>query len=218
MSRVEQIGDATLYLGDCLEILPTLGKVDAVVTDPPYPDWHLDKWDFVPLDSLELFNCRQLIFWSVRAEFPLDYTATHIWDKFPAGLSSGINGYERIFERNGKSNYRMFKGFVISNVVRAMRSRDIFTGHPSQKPIYLIKKLIEYISIKESIVLDPFMGSGTTGVACMNLGRKFIGIEIEPKYFDISCKRIDQAQRQGQIFPIKPPSATQERMFHVGQG
>lgn len=72
--------------------------------------------------------------------------------------------------------------------------------HPTEKPVPLLQKLVKKLP---GIVLDPFMGSGTTGVACMRLGRRFIGIEIEPRYFDIACKRIDDAQRQGDMF-IKP--------------
>ena len=68
--------------------------------------------------------------------------------------------------------------------------------HPTQKPVRVMKWAMEFTS---GTVLDPFMGSGTTGVACMNLGRKFIGIEIEPKYFDIACERIENAQRQGRL-------------------
>ena len=72
--------------------------------------------------------------------------------------------------------------------------------HPTQKPIALMKWCIEQCG-DAPVILDPFMGSGTTGVACMNLGRKFIGIEIEPKYFDIACERIENAQRQERLFP-----------------
>jgi DNA modification methylase len=73
-------------------------------------------------------------------------------------------------------------------------------GHPSPKPVRLMIWLVEELSEEDESILDPFMGSGTTGVACMNLGRKFIGIEIEPKYFDIACERITNAQRQERLF------------------
>jgi len=69
--------------------------------------------------------------------------------------------------------------------------------HPSQKPIEVMEWCVSYA---EGTILDPFMGSGTTGVACANLGRKFIGIEIEPKYFDIACERIEAAYAQGRLF------------------
>lgn len=70
--------------------------------------------------------------------------------------------------------------------------------HPSQKPVALMEWCIKHAGEPQSI-LDPYMGSGTTGVACMNLGRSFIGIEREPKYFDIACRRIEDAQRQGRL-------------------
>ena len=71
--------------------------------------------------------------------------------------------------------------------------------HPTQKPVLLLERVLEAYD-KPKTILDPFMGSGTTGVACMNLGRKFMGIEIEPKYFDIACERISNAQAQGRLF------------------
>ena len=69
--------------------------------------------------------------------------------------------------------------------------------HPTEKPVNLMRVLIEKTP---GIILDPFMGSGTTGIACFELGREFIGIEMDEKYFDIACNRIEQAQRQGQLF------------------
>ena len=71
--------------------------------------------------------------------------------------------------------------------------------HPTQKPVRLLEWCLSFIPEAQSIV-DPYMGSGTTGVACANLGRKFIGIEIEEKYFDIACERIDAAYSQGRLF------------------
>jgi DNA modification methylase len=85
--------------------------------------------------------------------------------------------------------------------------------HPSQKPIELMTWCIEELPSDAQVVLDPFMGSGTTGVACMQLGRKFIGIEREPKYFDIACKRIEQAYAQGQLFAPEQPKAVQEALL-----
>ena len=83
--------------------------------------------------------------------------------------------------------------------------------HPTQKPIQVMEWCLGFI--KGQTILDPFMGSGTTGVACMNLGRKFIGIEINEDYFNIACKRIDQAQRQGQIFQPEQPKTVQETLL-----
>ncbi|GHV82625.1 hypothetical protein AGMMS49991_11830 [Spirochaetia bacterium] len=189
------IGNATLYLGDCMDILPTLGKVDAVVTDPPYPDYHAEEYMYFDgiLDFLKSPDCRQLIFWSIKSDFPLNFTARHVWDK-KMGCGSE---YEFIFERNGKKNFKVFNAHSINSWVSACMCRDVWTGHKSQKPIALIKELVGFV--KGDTILDPFMGSGTTGVACYNMGRRFIGIEKNEKYFDIACKRIELANAQGQL-------------------
>lgn len=190
-----QQGDVTLYHGDCLNILPTLeaGSVDAVVTDPPYPDYHTDKYAQADIGFLAAWPCRQLVFWSAKCEFPLDYTAIHIWRKTGVGCASM---YERIFERNGHRAYRVFSGNPISNEFNAKVSRDTYWGHPSQKPLSVIIDLVMLICPDGATVLDPFMGSGTTGVACVQTGRKFIGIEIDARYFEIAKRRISEAMMQ----------------------
>lgn len=91
--------------------------------------------------------------------------------------------------------------------------KNSYGEHPTQKPLPLMTELVRLFSNKDQTILDPFMGSGTTGVACAKLGRKFIGIEIEPKYFDISCKRIEQAYAQGDMFIEPPKKAKQESML-----
>lgn len=188
-------GTVTLYLGDCLEILPTLaaGSVDAVVTDPPYPDYHTDKWQTTPIDFLAGLDCRQFVFWSARAEFPLDYTARHVWNKNPSNRGAQ---YEFIFERNGGKHYKVFTFYMVNSTVAAQMTRDVYTGHPSQKPINLLRELIKGHTKAGATILDPFMGSGTTGVAAIQTGRNFIGIEIDPAYFEIAKRRIEEAQAQ----------------------
>ena len=130
----------TIYHGDCRFILPDLPKVDLVLTDPPYPDYHTDKYAQVDIGFIAGLECRQLIFWSVKAEFPLDYTAIHIWDKC---CGAGAE-YERIFERNGHYQYHCYDAYIINSTVAAKFNRDIFTGHPSQKPIKLLYRLIAH--------------------------------------------------------------------------
>ena len=187
------IGDATLYHGDCMDILPTLGKVDAVVTDPPYPDLHVPQFGYCE-DALSLLpDVHSFIFWTAKKEFPLPYSSIHIWDK-KTGVQSQ---YERIFERNGGGHWRVFNYYFVNSTVAAKMTRDIFYNHASQKPINLIINIVQLVT--GATLLDPFMGSGTTGVACANLGRKFIGIEIERKYFDIACERIEAAYAQGRL-------------------
>ena len=196
MTDVVQIGEATLYHGDCLEILPTLDKVDAVITDPPYPDQFVSEYGFNHQTLPAIGIKRGMVFWSSKADFPLEATAVHVWDKKTGAGSE----YELIYEINGKKNYKVFREYLINSTVAASYSGDIFYEHPSQKPVRLMNKVVKYATKDGDIVLDPFMGSGTTGVACANLGRKFIGIEIERKYFDIACERIEAAYAQGRLF------------------
>jgi site-specific DNA-methyltransferase (adenine-specific) len=189
-----------LYLGDCLEYMKSMPdkSVDAVITDPPYPDYYLDMYRYKDglIKFLELINCRQLIFWSAKFAFPLDYSAIHIWDKKTGAGSE----YERIFERNGQKNFKVFRYYLINSTVAASFTGDVFTGHPSQKPIRLLRDLIEEYTDTSDTIFDPFMGSGTTGVACMQLGRNFIGCEIDEGYFRIAEKRIAQAAMQELLF------------------
>ena len=206
--RVEHLAEGvTLYLGDCREILPTLGKVDAVVTDPPYPDWLATelRYSADAVAILSVVDCHQFVFWSPRADFPLPNTAIHIWHKTGAG---DIASYERIFERNGGRACLVFEGNPISNRVMAQFARDEWHDHPTQKPISLLRELVRKTT--GETIFDPFMGSGTTGVAAVNLGRRFIGIEIEPKYFDIACRRISDALARPDLFIERPAPAKQE--------
>ena len=191
------IGNATLYLGDCREILPTLPKVDAVITDPPYPTAH-PEFGSSDIQFMDIVGTSQLVFWSALGEFPLSYSAVHIWHK---KTPNEIVAYERIFERRGSTKCKLYAHYFMNSSVAASYGGDVFYGHPTQKPIRLMNQLIDEFTEDNHLICDPFMGSGTTGVACMNLGRKFIGIEIEPKYFDIACRRIEDAQRQQRLIP-----------------
>lgn len=208
MSRVEQIGRATLYLGDCRDILPTLPKVDAVVTDPPYGIGEdggrfrdrkggghrvLEKlgWDKETPDAdtfaMVLAAANDNIIWGgnyFTDKLPVSRGWLY-WDKMMGGdFSDG--------ELAWTSLDRTLKSFRLCN---KMGGKE----HPTQKPDALMKWCLEFVPNAQTI-LDPFMGSGTTGVAAVQMGRDFIGIEREPKYFDIACKRIDDAQRQKDLF------------------
>ena len=189
------IGDATLYHGDCLEILPTLPKVDAVITDPPYPDYDY-TWPVPPLASVEFPAVHSFVFWPALTDFPLTYTARHVWSKCNVCVGDA-EPYEEIYELLGKETCLVFRHAVINCAMNATLNGDTYHEHPTQKPLRLLTRLVKRT---RGDVLDPFMGSGTTGVACANLGRKFIGIEIERKYFDIACERIDNAYRQKRMF------------------
>jgi len=201
-----QIGDATLYLGDCMDILPTLDKVDAVITDPPYGlaeklqggSWgkkfegESKDWDAVA--PAHLVNmARQLsdkaIVWGGNY-FSLPPSRCWLaWIKRDAVQTmAGCEFAWTNFDANAK-----FFDWTIA----ATNGERV--AHPTQKPLALMKWCIQQAGNPETI-LDPFMGSGTTGVAAIQLGRKFIGIEREPKYFDIACQRIKQAYAQRTLF------------------
>lgn len=201
MHKCVQIGDATLYLGDCLDILPTLPKVDAVITDPPYgigiaanpfrQKHEAKAWDNAPASSAHIAAClgagTACLFWGGNY-FDLPPTQGFlIWDKVqPEDFSSAMCEYAWT---NVAKPAKLFKRHVVSYEKH----------HPTTKPIELMRWCIDWIG-DAPVILDPFMGSGTTGVACAQLGRKFIGIEIEPRYFDIACERIDNAYRQTRLF------------------
>jgi site-specific DNA-methyltransferase (adenine-specific) len=202
--RKEQIGDATLYLGDCLEILPTLPKVDAVVTDPPYgigfgakhTKWSANRgvvlgdWDSeIPDVSWLPGLAETVIVWGgERFNFPVSRRWL-IWVKPDAPPTFAST--EMAWTNQDKPARHIVHSISATNGERV--------GHPTQKPVRVMEWSLGFTPQGASI-LDPFMGSGTTGVACANLGRKFIGIEIEERYFDIACERIAAAYAQGRLF------------------
>ena len=213
MAEVVTIGDATLYLGDCMDILPTLDKVDAVITDPPYgigiaknPVRQAHEklnWDNAPPDKSLIDMCvnagNVAIIWGGNY-FDLPPTQCfYVWDK-QQPLNFSLAMCEMAWT-NKKAPAKIHRQSVLSYE----------KSHPTQKPVELMVFCIEQLKMPETI-LDPFMGSGTTGVAAVQVGRKFIGIEREPKYFDIACERISNAQKQQSLFePIAKPE--QQQMF-----
>lgn len=201
--RIESIGNATLYLGDCREILPTLGKVAAVVTDPPYGiGASLDvcrhghgksDWDIAPIDHDLLMQVmtasKAVVLWGGNYYALPPSRGFLIWDKCqPENFSLAMAEMAWL---SWHQNAKIFR----------YPANSLKKDHPTQKPEALMEWCIGFVP--NGTILDPFMGSGTTGVAAMRLGRKFIGIEIEPKYFDIACRRIEDAQKQTDLF-IKP--------------
>jgi len=245
---IVKIGDATLYHGDCLEILPTLDKVDAVVTSPPYNtlnplakpsglhaerisgvnEW-MDKqdgyFDQMPENDYQRWQNHVLQASLARASVvwinhktryrngvgihPLQFYlsplfAEVVWDR---GGSMALNcgrfapSHEYWFGF-GKPDYWDNSVNKLMSVWRippgSGKHKD--NDHPCPYPERLVNPIIVGSSPADGIVADIFMGSGTTGVACANLGRKFIGIEIERKYFDIACERIEAAYSQMRLF------------------
>jgi len=181
----------TLYHGDCREILPTLPKHDLLLTDPPYPDWLANeyKYDEALVRSV-LMACDAFIcFWTSKQQFLVDSDRVHIWDKKTGAGSE----YERIFERGcGDNNWKVFRYYLINSTVAASYTGDVFYNHKSQKPIRLMQKLVARGSLEGQTILDPFAGSGTTGVAAKLEGRKATLIELEERYCEIAANRLSQ--------------------------
>jgi DNA modification methylase len=225
--RVEHIGDATLYLGDCKQILPHIGKVDAVVTDPPYgigedggdkkrrrgyrplvvhekKNWDKQRPQKCVFDLMREVSTEQII-WGGNyfADFLPPSMGWLYWDKLMGGdFSDG--------ELAWTSQKRAVRDFSKSPFAGLKGGHE--RQHPTQKPVELMQWCIGFLPDADTI-LDPFMGSGTTGVAAIKLGRKFIGIEIDPGYFDIACRRIEQATRQPDLFIAKPAPPVQESLL-----
>jgi hypothetical protein len=187
-----------LYCESNTETIKRLGKIDLILTDPPYPDYLTEEYNYFDgcIDFLNSFDCKQLIFWSAKAEFPLNYTAIHIWDK-KCGVGSM---YERLFERHGGKAYKVYNYYLINSTVAANYAQDTFEGHPSQKPINLIRELIQEYTSPGDTVFDPFSGSGTTAIACIKEKRNFIGCEINKEHYDNSIKRIKNLLAQPTLF------------------
>lgn len=216
--------DYTLYLGDCLDILPTLeaGSVDAVITDPPfgidfkynehndtpegYGEW---LWRIIELaeskanDGAPIFvfqampNCRHFSEW-----FPRDYRIFAACKNFvqmrPTEMQYSFDpvivwwkGGERWAAGTASRDF-----YVANTSPSSHTGLNNVVGHPCPRPLDQMRQFVGQWVAPQGVTLDPFMGSGTTGVACAQLGRKFIGIEIDPKYFEIARKRIELAYAQ----------------------
>jgi len=247
MSRIEQLSEGvTLYLGDCREILPTLGKVDAVVTDPPYgintksdgngklspwadlcnaAFWYAD-WLATCRKLLELphgtgagplwtfLNWRSVVtFQKASCDIGWSIESLLIWDKCWIGPGGS---------RGLRPSYEMVALFIAGDEfgIADRGLPDIQqwkvgsfkpNGHPAEKPIEALHWLVKHSGKLGSLVLDPFMGSGTTGVACVQLERRFIGIEIESKYFDIACRRISDELKRPRLPIGEKPKPVQQK-------
>lgn len=244
MPRVEHIGLATLYLGDCREIMPTLApeSVTLLWTDPPYGHGNHDG-DFnarlnahrgledQPIANDDAESMRAVVDDVLRATIPalrsdycccccccgggggprptfawlaermdrdgLSFFHSVIWDKRNPGLGWRFRRRHEMMmvaHRKGGRLAWADDNIAVPNVIEEFPPRDRL-----QKPERLPALFIDLTTRPGDVVLDPFMGSGTTGVAAVRAGRRFIGIEIEPRYFDIACRRIEQAQRQGDL-------------------
>jgi site-specific DNA-methyltransferase (adenine-specific) len=249
--RVERIGDATLYLGDSREVLPSLSDMDAVVTDPPYevtptsithykPGGSplLRGWmgESYPVGHGKMFavpgfsEWAALVFAACRADADAYFMVNDkklaemqaamigggwqlhnilVWKK-PMGIPN------RWYFKDAEFCLYMWRG--TARTIRMPPSTQVFAAghtidreHNSQKPVSLMAHYVLNSTDLGDVVLDPFMGSGTTGVACARLGRRFVGIEIEERYFDVACRRIEQTQRQQDMFVPVPSEEVYDR-------
>lgn len=221
------IGDAELWLGDCAAALPLVGKVDALITDPPYginenskkvasrgkmaapKDYGQFDWDKEPpapelIDQLRAMSTWQALFGGNYFHLP-PTSCWLVWDKLNG--SNDFADCELAWTNWPKAVRRIqwrWNGMIRQG------GEDRF--HPTQKPLEVMKWIID-LCPKAETVFDPYMGSGTTGVAAIQLGRKFIGIERDERYFEIACKRIERAVAQGQLFAPVPVKQVQESLL-----
>lgn len=216
--RIETIGNATLYLADCREVLPTLPKVDAVVTDPPYGIAYVHSGggrgvgakrnskrpihgDAAPFDPAHLFPLAPAL-----VMFGADHYRTRLpdggtwiaWDKHCGrGPNDSFADAEFIWttERVKRNVIRyLWKGVACEKAGEEGGKRY----HPTTKPQGVMHACLDMVPTAR-VILDPYMGSGSTGVACIARGLEFIGCEIDPEHFATACRRIEDAQRQGRL-------------------
>ena len=212
-------GSIRLYCADCMDVLPKLprNKIHAVITDPPYGIGYSSNytgptttatWMNKEISGDESVALRDRVlsqftnwvcFGSFKSEFPQGYKSVLIWDKGPASGMGDLKfpwkqSFELVFVAGrgwkGKRDEGVLKGYNI--VTRKSMGRK----HPNEKPVDLLRHFVSKSS--DDMILDPFMGVGPTGVACVQEGRKFVGIECEREYFDISVERIEQALSERQ--------------------
>jgi len=233
--RKEVIGDCTLYLGDCLEVMPLLGKVDAVVTDPPYGvnydgsttqhgenGFPYASYSDTPenIDAICVPAIRMAVGMAGCAVITPGNACAYKYDPpralgsifYPSGANSGPWGFvcsQPLFYY-GKDPYLASGRGRKPNGFSTTEATDRNINHPCPKPLGVMLWLVERASLSGQTILDPFMGSGTTLVACAKLGRKGIGIELDPDYFEIACRRVRDAYAQPDLFIAPPAKPTQE--------
>lgn len=235
-----QIGDATLYLADCRDVLPLLSGIDAVVTDVPYGvagGWGsgLRKGSSRPAKSA--YSSTLFIDNREHVETVVVPAIQTFIDRFGrVALTPGIR-HQRLYPEPAHVGSFQYPGTTVMSCWGPVLWQPILyygrdphqgklrpdsrpncndvdrtTPHPCPKPLKQWTWLVERASLAGETVLDPFMGSGTTGVACAMLGRSFVGIEIDPAYFETACRRIEDAQRQHSLFEEARPAKVDERL------
>ncbi len=232
MSRREIIGDAILYLGDAREIIPPR-LPDAVVTDIPYersqPTYGLRKLDYGDWDGngtsatalrvLRGLSCVPSLLafchWNqlndIQRMFPDRMWRPIIWEKTNPTVANG----EYLFLPFGEFAYygKLPNAWFVGKCTKAVwrGSAPSARDHPTQKPLALMEWIVSCIVAPSTTCFDPFMGSGTTGIACLRTGRKFIGVEKEIAYFDVACRRMEAVQRQPMLLDLPIVMKTENR-------
>ena len=227
----EVIGNQTLILGDCLHVMPTLGRFDAVVTDPPYgvfkktgtdgkmfgketiysTDDKTAGWDVRPGSEAfaAIMATKKYVVWGGNyfADIMGASPGVMIWHK-----KTGNNSYAdcEIAWTNATGTTRIFEHQWCGAFKDSERGQRAV--HPTQKPVALMEWCLSFLPDAKTI-LDPYAGSGTTLVACQKMGRAGTGIELDPDYFDIACRRVDEAARQPDMFVAPIPKPVQESMI-----
>lgn len=250
--REERIGGQRLILGDCLEVMPTLGRFDAVVTDPPFEAQAHSAMrrtqksiksgeaaalnfaaiteqlrDFIPAWAASHCDGWMLAFCQVEAvsswrdameSASLKYKRGMVWVKPDSSPQFNgqmpAQGFECIALAWCGTGHSRWNGGGRRGVFTHNTNQPDRQGqHPTEKPNPLMRELLELFTNHGEAIIDPFMGSGTTLVACQRLGRSGTGIEIDPEYFDIACKRVDEATRQPDLFVAPAPQSIQETLL-----
>jgi site-specific DNA-methyltransferase (adenine-specific) len=235
MTRVEVIGNATLYLGDCRSIVPTLPRADLVVSDPPYRltsggkngsgpsgGWMGDyvndgapvicdiTWSEIArvvaaalVDNADAYlfandkNVRPML--DAAHEAGLGFHNLLVWDKVNATANRWYMKNVEFVAYLWKGNARTINNPSSKQLIRAPQVDE--TKHPTEKPVGLCRHYIENSSAPGDLVLDPFMGSGTTVVAALRAGRRAVGVEQDPQWFDVACRRVERATAtSGELF------------------
>jgi site-specific DNA-methyltransferase (adenine-specific) len=224
MSRVEQLSeDVTLYLGDAVEIVPSL-QYDCIVSDPPYgmefrSNFRTEKHDAIANDASS-----ELLAWACALPAPHSRYLFCRWDNLqdeplPKSCVTWVKNNWSMgdleHEHGRQTEIALFypgdrhfwpKGRP-NDVIVAPRTGN--EHHPTEKPVQLMRAIIEWTS---GLVLDPFMGSGSTGVAAVSIGRPFVGVELDAKHFDTACRRISAELRRPGLFTTRAPKPVQEAM------